>query len=82
MADWNGDALRRLLASAECFNERVMFAPKLIPYTGDDAWIEPTLLDLKRCLTSDSPPHASIDCEYCGYAEARKLCSLATNKCL
>jgi hypothetical protein len=51
-------------------------------YTGNDAWIEPTLLDLKRCLTSDSPPHASIDCEYCGYAEARKLCSLATNKCL
>jgi hypothetical protein len=58
---------------AECFDERVKFATKLIPYTGDDAWIEPTLLDLKRCLTSDSPPHASIDCEYCGYAEARKL---------
>jgi hypothetical protein len=67
---------------AESFDERVMFAPKLIPYAGNDEWIEPTLLDLKRCLISDSPPPAPIDCEYCGYAEARKQCSPAVNKCL
>jgi hypothetical protein len=65
---------------AEGFDERVMFASKLIPYVGNDEWIEPTLLDLKRCLISDSPPAPPIDCEYCGYAEARKLSGLAVLK--
>ena len=50
---------------------RVIFTPKVIPYTGSDAWIEPTLLDLKRCLVSDEAPPAPEDCEHCGYVQAR-----------
>ena len=50
---------------------RVIFTPKIIPYAGSDAWIEPTLLDLKRCLDSNEMPDAPADCEYCGYVEAR-----------
>jgi len=50
---------------------RVIFTPKIIPYAGDGTWIEPTLLDLKRCLVSDEAPTAPDDCEHCGYVEAR-----------
>ena len=42
----------------------------LLPYTGNCAWIEPTLLRLKACLMGKLPPW-SENCEFCGYVEAR-----------
>src|SRR5262245_25276773 len=56
---------------AKGFDGCVTFAPKLIPYTGSDEWVEPTLHDLKQCLLAESAPAAPIDCEFCGYVEAR-----------
>jgi hypothetical protein len=55
------------------FEGNVRFDAKLIPYVGSDAWIEPTLLDLKLCLDSPTMPDAPGDCEYCGYVEARRV---------
>lgn len=53
------------------FDGKVEFDISVIPYTGNDSWIERTLFDLKRCLLSKKIPKASKDCEFCGYAHVR-----------
>lgn len=58
------------------FNDRIEFITKVIPYAGDDSWLEPTLLKMKKCMDSDKMPAPgnSImggDCEFCAYARAR-----------
>lgn len=58
------------------FNDRVEFKTKLIPYTGADKWIEPTLAKMKACMESDDMPPVGDaamggPCEFCTYARAR-----------
>ncbi|HEY5805850.1 MAG TPA: PD-(D/E)XK nuclease family protein, partial [Candidatus Saccharimonadales bacterium] len=58
------------------FNNRVEFKTKIIPYTGDDSWVEPTIQKMKECMDDDVMPGmgASImggPCEFCAYARAR-----------
>ncbi|HEX8762565.1 MAG TPA: PD-(D/E)XK nuclease family protein [Candidatus Saccharimonadales bacterium] len=57
------------------FFDRVEFKTKLIPYTGDDSWVEPTLLEMKACMDGDMPEMGvSImggPCEFCTYARQR-----------
>lgn len=54
----------------EAFDGKLEFEVTLIPYTGSDAWIEPTLHSIKACLDSEEIPSASEDCDYCRYREA------------
>lgn len=60
----NGDA------DKEAFDAKLEFDIKVIPYEGDDSWIEQTLLDIKACLMSGSIPSAAHDCDYCRYRDA------------
>ncbi len=58
------------------FNDHLEFKTKVIPYTGDDSWIEPTLVKIKKCMDSNEmPPVGSSamggECEYCAYARSR-----------
>lgn len=57
------------------FYDRVEFKTKIIPYTGSDAWIEPTLQEIKQCLEGDMPPVGMAamggPCDFCTYARAR-----------
>jgi len=53
------------------FNGRVEFDITVLPYTGDDSWIEAVVLNLKKCLKSKKIPKESTDCEFCGYAKVR-----------
>lgn len=61
----------------EGFFDRVEFRTKIIPYTGDDGWVEPTIAKIKDCLEGDMPAVGKNlmdqrkDCEYCTYAKAR-----------
>jgi hypothetical protein len=55
---------------AEAFDARLEFDVKLIPYTGDTAWVEPTLIKAKNCLMSDEIPAAHEECDYCRYRSA------------
>ena len=50
----------------EAFDAKLEFDIKIIPYEGDDSWIEPTLKDIRKCLTGDLP-EANPSCEYCSY---------------
>ena len=56
------------------FNDRIEFRTKVIPYTGSDQWVEPTLLKMKACMDSDEMPPVGDHimggpCESCTYAQ-------------
>jgi hypothetical protein len=53
------------------FDGRVEFHVRLLPYTGNDSWIDAALVDLKKCLDDAAMPDLSGDCTFCGYAKMR-----------
>jgi len=57
------------------FFDRVEFKTKIIPYTGDDAWVEPTIKKMKQCMEGDMPAVGKSaiggPCDFCSYAKAR-----------
>lgn len=54
----------------ESFNAKLEFDLSLIPYTGNDAWVEQVIIEAHECLLSDQVPDASNDCDYCAYRHA------------
>ncbi len=58
------------LADKEAFNDTLAFETTVVPTSGDTSWIEPTLREIKACLTSDTFPKSGDSCEYCPYREA------------
>lgn len=60
----NGDS------DKEAFDARLEFSVRLLPYTGDDSWVEQTIKDAIECLKRDSIPSASPECDYCNYRDA------------
>jgi CRISPR/Cas system-associated exonuclease Cas4 (RecB family) len=62
-------------ADAEAFDGKLEFDIELIPYTGSDTWVEPTVVAMKKMLVSDDIPAVGTSfgggpCEYCIYREA------------
>jgi CRISPR/Cas system-associated exonuclease Cas4 (RecB family) len=51
------------------FDGKLEFELTLIPYKGDDNWIEETLLEIKKTLDSEAIPSIGEDCDYCTYRE-------------
>ncbi len=51
----------------DSFNNRLDFKTKVIPYIGDDSWIEPSLFSLKSTLMDPNPPKETLGCEFCSY---------------
>ena len=66
------------------FFDRVEFRTKVIPYTGDDSWVEPTIIKMKNCLDGEMPPVGDSimggPCEFCTYARSRTELTLAALK--
>lgn len=62
-------------ASEKSFDEKVLFDVATFPYTGSDAWVEKTLIELKSCLDADIPSVGNgamgNGCEHCAYARSR-----------
>ncbi|MBI5126651.1 MAG: PD-(D/E)XK nuclease family protein [Candidatus Taylorbacteria bacterium] len=54
----------------KAFDGKLEFDITLIPYTGSDDWIEPTLKTIKACLDDDRVPLAGEHCDYCAYRQA------------
>ena len=50
------------------FDAKLEFAIKLIPYDGDDGWVESTLLQIRDTLSAPEPPALNPRCEYCLFA--------------
>jgi hypothetical protein len=58
--------------SNQSFDAKLDFDIKLIPYKGDDSWIEQTIVDIHTCLNDDTIPELSTDCDYCNYYKTLK----------
>jgi len=56
----------------EAFDAKLEFDIDLIPYTGDDSWIEKAIADIKTCLMSEKPPKPGKNCDYCDYRKAAR----------
>lgn len=56
----------------KAFDGKLEFNIKVIPYVGDDSWVEGALIDAKKCLMSSKIPKYSEECDYCGYIKAVK----------
>jgi CRISPR/Cas system-associated exonuclease Cas4 (RecB family) len=54
----------------EKFDAKLEFDIKIIPYVGDDSWIEKTITDAYKCLSSNQIPSSSPDCDFCNYRRA------------
>lgn len=52
------------------FDAQLCFRIKIIPYAGDDSWIEKTLKALHACLMAETAPAVSAECCYCAYRDA------------
>ncbi|OQA83421.1 MAG: PD-(D/E)XK nuclease superfamily protein [Microgenomates group bacterium ADurb.Bin238] len=57
----------------EAFDGMLEFDIKIIPYEGDDSWVEQTILDAIDCLKSDTLPDSGKDCDFCKYRNAVKV---------
>lgn len=60
------------LTNKDKFDARLDFDIKIIPYEGNDSWLEQTVLAIHKCLMSQSIPVHSADCDYCIYNKALK----------
>ncbi len=54
----------------KAFDGKLEFDVTLIPYKGDDSWVEKTISEAHECLNSDKIPKANPDCDYCNYVKA------------
>jgi len=69
-------------SDSPAFDAKLEFDVILIPYKGDDSWIEPSLEKIAACLRGTVVPERSEHCEYCAYRETagKELLLRMTNK--
>lgn len=60
----NGDS------DKEAFDGKLEFDIKIIPYKGDDSWVEGTIKEAIKCLNSNNLPGPGNDCDFCKYRQA------------
>ena len=54
----------------EAFDGKLEFEVTLVPYKGDDSWVEKAIINAKKCLDKDEIPEAAPDCDYCNYVKS------------
>jgi len=57
-------------STADSFDRKIDFDIHVIPYVGNDEWVEPKLVELHACLDADEIPDAGSECDYCAYVNA------------
>lgn len=57
-------------ADAKAFDGKLEFDIAVIPYEGDDSWVEETLLNAHACLQEEVVPQPDPACDYCRYRTA------------
>lgn len=55
------------LRTEKMFNATLKFDLTIVPYIGDDGWVENKVIELKKCLDSEEIPEPIQDCDYCAY---------------
>jgi len=54
------------------FSKQLHFDVLLLPYKGNDSWVEPAVLEAYKCLQLEVIPEAEASCDYCQYWKAVK----------
>jgi len=54
----------------EAFDGKLEFDVHLIPYQGDDSWVEETIFKAYQCLLNEEIPLPDPQCDFCQYWEA------------
>jgi len=54
------------------FDAKLEFDIDIIPYVGDNSWIEQSLKELRSCLMNEKLPLPAIACDYCAYRKAAR----------
>jgi len=57
-------------ADKKAFDGKLEFDVKIIPYKGDDSWVDKTVHDAIACLKLSKLPAPGPDCDFCKYREA------------
>ncbi len=55
---------------AEAFDGKLEFDVNVLPYQGNDSWVEQAIIDAHACLNNTKIPAAGEDCDYCQYRVA------------
>jgi CRISPR/Cas system-associated exonuclease Cas4 (RecB family) len=61
------------ITDKEAFDGKLEFNISIIPYKGNDSWIEEALLKIKKCLDRDEAPESSPDCDFCAYRKHTRI---------
>jgi CRISPR/Cas system-associated exonuclease Cas4 (RecB family) len=64
----------------QAFDAKLEFDIDLIPYTGDDSWVEKALKDIRTCLASETPPKPASACDYCAYRKSARDVQTTTRR--
>ncbi len=54
-------------ADKESFNKQLHFDVSLLPYKGNDSWVERVVAQVYHCLQEDVIPPATDTCDYCQF---------------
>lgn len=54
-------------ADVELFDKQLNFDVSVLPYEGDDSWVETTIMAAYECLGSSDLPPLTQACDYCQY---------------
>jgi hypothetical protein len=54
----------------DTFDAKLEFSIKVIPYSGNDSWIEPKIYEMHKCLVNGGVPDYTPDCDFCTYQKA------------
>lgn len=54
-------------ADERAFDNKLEFDVKLLPYTGNADWVEPTLQEIAETLHQEELPFSGKECDYCAY---------------
>lgn len=52
------------------FDGKLHFALSVVPYDGDDGWVDDALREAHACLSDDDMPPSTKDCQWCAYRRA------------
>lgn len=58
------------LTDRDTFSAKLDFEIKIIPYQGNDDWIEGKIIEMHDCLMKSEIPGYTVGCDYCTYRKA------------
>ncbi|MEK7482042.1 MAG: PD-(D/E)XK nuclease family protein [Patescibacteria group bacterium] len=60
------------IADKKAFDGKLEFNVSILPYEGNDNWVEQAIIDARNCLMNDILPEPSAECDFCSYRTAAK----------